>query len=112
GAVRLPNNAHKRAAGTEVLTDVLLFRKRHEADTPRNDDWVRTSLQDVPVLRGPSSAGTHALRTNDYFLHHPEQVLGEFVATQGVRGSLQLGVSLRVQNPLSDSLTDALTRVT
>lgn len=112
GAVRLPNNAHKRAAGTEVLTDVLLFRKRYEADAPRNDDWVRTSLQDVPVLRGPTSTGTHALRTNDYFLHHPEQVLGEFVATQGVRGSLQLGVSLRVQDPLSDSLTDALTRVT
>lgn len=112
GAVRLPNNAHKRAAGTEVLTDVLLFRKRHEADAPRNDEWVHTSLQDVPVLRGQTSTGNHALRTNNYFLQNPDQVLGDFVATQGVRGSLQLGVNLRPQEQLATSLTEALTHVT
>ncbi|PZT98925.1 MAG: helicase [Gordonia sp. (in: high G+C Gram-positive bacteria)] len=112
GAVRLPNNAHRRAAGTEVLTDVLLFRKRHETDAPRDDQWVRTALHDVPVLRGQSTDGTRELRINDYFWKHPEQVLGDFVATQGVRGSLQLGVQLRQREPLSETLTAALSRVT
>lgn len=112
GAVRLPNGAHKRAAGTEVLTDVLLFRKRHEADPPRSDDWVQTAVHDVPVFRGQTANGTTGLRINNYFQQHPEQVLGDFVATQGVRGSLQLGVNLRSWEPLGVPLTAALTRVT
>ncbi|GAB4097683.1 lactate dehydrogenase [Brachybacterium horti] len=115
GAVRLPNSAHKRAAGTEVLTDVLLFRKRHENDAPRDDTWLRTSTQDVPVLRaGTATAndGTFTLRTNDYFLQNPDQVLGEFVGTHGVRGSIQLGVQQRSWEPLGVPLTAALDRVT
>ncbi|MDN6301463.1 MAG: methyltransferase domain-containing protein [Brachybacterium sp.] len=112
GAVRLPNSAHQRAAGTEVLTDVLLFRKRHEADAPRNEDWLRSTVQEIPVLRGRTTDGTWGVRVNNYFLDHPEQVLGDFVVTPGVRGSLQLGVQASEWEPLGVPLTDALTRVT
>ena len=112
GAVRLPNSAHQRAAGTEVLTDVLLFRKRHEADAPRNEDWLRSTVQEIPVLRGRTTDGTWGVHVNNYFLDHPEQVLGDFVVTPGVRGSLQLGVQASEWEPLGVPLTDALTRVT
>lgn len=116
GAVRLPNGAHQRAAGTEVLTDVLVFRKRHEADAARSDDWVHTSELTVPVQRQGGGRGdrdgSFTLRANDYFLAHPEQVLGDFVGTHGVRGSIQLGVEASTATRLSDSLDQALTRIT
>lgn len=110
GAVRLPNSAHKRAAGTEVLTDVLVFRKRLEGEQPRANTWVSTSAHEVPVVRGQGES--RSLRVNDYFLEHPDRVLGDLVATQGVRGSVQLGVSARESDrPLGEGLRDALAQV-
>lgn len=110
GAVRLPNTAHKRAAGTEVLTDVLVFRKRLEGEQPRENTWVNTSPLEVPVIRGEGDSRT--MRVNGYFLAHPEQVLGALVATQGVHGSVQLGVSARDSDqPLGEGLRDALASV-
>lgn len=112
GAVRLPNKAHQRAAGTDVLTDVLLFRKRHENDAPRSDEWTRTTAHNVPVLNRGVPNGTTSFRVNDYFLQHPEQVLGDFVTTTGVRGSFQLGVTLPTSATLAEQLPAALSRVT
>lgn len=63
GAVRLPNNAFKRNAGTEVTADILFFQKRDRA--PEVDpDWVYLgeTVDGVPV--------------NRYFADHPEMMLG------------------------------------
>ena len=63
GAVRLPNNAFKRNAGTEVTADILFFQKRDRA--PEVDpDWVYLgeTADGVPV--------------NCYFADHPEMMLG------------------------------------
>ena len=63
GAVRLPNNAFKANAGTEVVSDILFFQKRDEpaAVLP---DWVRTTQT------------PEGFTVNSYFQEHPEMVLG------------------------------------
>lgn len=63
GAVRLPNNAFKRNAGTEVTADILFFQKRDRAPEVE-PEWVDLSetADGVPL--------------NSYFAAHPEMVLG------------------------------------
>ena len=63
GAVRLPNDAFKKNAGTEVVSDIIFLQKReHPLDiTP---DWTQT---------GQTEEG---FSINHYFLDHPEMVLG------------------------------------
>lgn len=66
GAVRLPFTAFKQTAGTEVIADILFFKKRDEridADT-ENTEWLST---------GETEEG---FEVNKYFLTHPEMVLG------------------------------------
>lgn len=90
GAVRLPNNAHQRAAGTSVMTDVLVFRKRLDGEEPGPDTWTTTQAITVPALRGDKPP--RDMRINSYFTEHPEAILGTLVHTQGVRGAPMLGV--------------------
>ena len=63
GAIRLPNNAFKANAGTEVVSDILFLQKR---DRPLDitPDWTQT---------GRTEEG---FTVNQYFLDHPEMVLG------------------------------------
>ena len=63
GAVRLPNNAFKANANTEVVSDILFLQKR---DTPADEipDWVHTE------------ENADGFIINNYFLNHPEMVLG------------------------------------
>ena len=63
GAIRLPNNAFKANAGTEVVTDILFFQKR-EAPMEELPSWVQL---------GETEDG---LTVNSYFIDHPEMVLG------------------------------------
>ena len=63
GAVRLPNNAFKVNAGTDVVSDILFLQKR-EAPSGEAPEWVWTE----------TNAGGFTI--NSYFLNHPEMVLG------------------------------------
>lgn len=71
GAVRLPNNAFKKIAGTEVTTDILFFQKDQEAAKQRfySPSWVNVEAggKELP-----------GVWYNKYFHEHPEQVCGEF----------------------------------
>ena len=73
-AVRLPSGAHRRAAGTDAVTDLLVLR-RHEPGTPgAQPQWRRafeTSLD----------GGTAWI--NEYWRDHPENVLGSFTVGAG-----------------------------
>ena len=73
GAIRLPNNAFKANAGTEVVSDILFLQKR---STPQvtEPDWVQT--QETP----------EGFMVNRYFIRHPEMVLGQLTS-----GSTQYG---------------------
>ena len=63
GAIRLPNDAFKKNAGTEVVSDIIFLQKR---DRPLDiaPDWTQTGqIEDGFTI-------------NQYFLDHPEMVLG------------------------------------
>lgn len=66
GAVRLPNNAFKANAGTEVTSDIIFLQKR-SAPLEELPDWVHL---------GETADG---LRVNSYFAENPEMVLGKIV---------------------------------
>lgn len=73
-AVRLPSGAHRRTAGTEVVTDVLVLRRRREGESPGDDRWLR------------SSTFSGEVRLNDYNAANPDHVLGEPVVGHGLYG--------------------------
>ena len=77
GAVRLPNNAFKANAGTEVTSDIIFLQKRSEpiTITPENEpSWIRTAT------------GQHGIEMNAYFAEHPEQICGTMEMVSGQYG--------------------------
>ncbi|NHN86515.1 lactate dehydrogenase [Acetobacter musti] len=70
GAVRLPAGAMRNEAGTDVVIDVLVFRKRGIGDLPGDENWLETG--EVPG----SNQGNGPLVISRYFLDRPEQVAG------------------------------------
>ena len=79
GAIRLPNNAFKALAGTEVTADILFFQK---LDRPRKvdnyslPDWVFTNTRK-----------TDYINLNQYFHEHPDMVLGEMRHSRNMYGN-------------------------
>ncbi|MBD9539931.1 PLxRFG domain-containing protein [Ensifer sp. ENS04] len=71
GAIRLPNNAFLKNAGTEVTTDIVILRKRLEGDKP-DTSWTK-----VGEWKGKDGK---AVPLNQYFIDKPEMMLGEFGA--------------------------------
>ncbi|MBB3175386.1 N12 class adenine-specific DNA methylase/adenine-specific DNA methylase [Endobacter medicaginis] len=80
GAVRLPQRAMLAEAGTEVVIDVLIFRKRGEGEGPGDLGWVETA--DV----AGTDEGDGPLHINQHFLDHPGQVLGTHAWTTSPYG--------------------------
>src|SRR5699024_9534265 len=64
GAIRLPNNAFRANAGTEVVSDIIFLQKR-DRPIDREPDWVQL---------GKTPEG---FTINQYFVEHPDMVLGE-----------------------------------
>lgn len=83
GAVRLPNGAHRRAAGTEALTDVLLFRKREPGREPLSRDWEQVTNI---IANGKN------VKINTWFDLHPEHVLGQITVGNGMYGDETVSV--------------------
>ena len=63
GAVRLPTGAHRRAAGTDALMDVLILRRRAAGEPARDTGWETTRTVDVDG---------QPVRVNDYLADRPE----------------------------------------
>ena len=81
GAIRLPNNAFKQTANTEAVTDILFFQKRTEKINDTSDiEWLGT---------GKTEDG---FEVNNYFIAHPEMVLGTFSKETGLYGAEGLTV--------------------
>jgi SAM-dependent methyltransferase len=84
GAVRLPSGAHQRAAGTTVVTDLLIFRRREADREPDTTAWEQvqtTEIDGVPV------------EINEYFLAHADAILGELRVTRGAYSDHDLTVA-------------------
>jgi len=74
GAIRLPGGAHQRAAGTAVVTDLLVLRRRKPGRPPDGIAWEKTQPIELDGAQVP---------VNEYFLTHPDAVLGQMGATNG-----------------------------
>ncbi len=98
GAIRLPKTAFKKSANTEVVTDILFFRKREAKIevTPENTEWLTT---------GKTKEG---YEVNNYFLFHPEMVLGTFAKEHGLYGGEDVTVKSDGRE-LSEAITEAVT---
>ena len=73
GAIRLPNNAFKAAAGTEVVSDILFLQKR-ERMVDIEPEWVHLATNE------------DGIQINSYFIDHPDMVLGEMKMVSGPFG--------------------------
>lgn len=101
GAVRLPSAAFKRVAGTEVVTDILVLRRK-DADQAADIDqgsWINTetlAAADIDHLVDAAlfdpAALDDVISINEYFAEHPDNVLGRFALGQGIHGSPALKV--------------------
>ncbi|MEZ6104461.1 MAG: DEAD/DEAH box helicase family protein [Pirellulaceae bacterium] len=101
GAIRLPADAFKRE-GTKVVTDIVFLRKR-ESGTPArhvDPDWLQVGT--LP-LEG------NCVGINQYFLNHPEMVLGTFTRENQLYGGDE-GYSVRGSGVLADQLAKAIAR--
>lgn len=79
--VRLPETAFKASANTEVVTDILIFKRLDDeqslgkSETP---DWLDTS---EVTVEDPATGDTHTVTINNYFINNPQNVLGTNAAT-------------------------------
>jgi N12 class adenine-specific DNA methylase len=78
-AIRLPGSAHEQAAGTRVITDLLVLRRRHPNEPPLPaEEWELT------VRVGDDE--DRAVNVNTYFQQHPERVIGTIGTRSGQFG--------------------------
>ncbi|MGJ4077981.1 hypothetical protein [Corynebacterium macclintockiae] len=102
GALRLPAGAHRRTAGTDVVTDLLILRRRADGDPVRDDLWETVA---------PITVDGQTLRMNRYFDQHPEHVLGQIGVETGQYGRTTLTVTGDLDR-LDADLADALDQIT
>lgn len=74
GAVRLPNTAFKSNAGTEVTTDIVVFRKLKQGETAKNTVWTDVDGE------------VNGFRVNQWFAQNPQYILGEVAQGNMYRG--------------------------
>ncbi len=98
GAIRLPNNVFRANAGTDVVSDIIFLQKR---DRPADiePDWVQL---------GKTEDG---FAINQYFVDHPEMVLGELTAESTQYGREELSVVPIEGANLADQLADAVRHI-
>ena len=79
-AIRLPEGSFRAGAGTDVVVDILFFRKRKIAEPEGDLSWL-----DTDEVR-PATDDEGAIRVNRWFARHPDFVLGTHALTSGPFG--------------------------
>ena len=98
GAVRLPNNAFRRNAGTDVVADILIFQKRDRA-VLEMPEWIHIS----------QTPEGHEINT--YFAMHPDMILGWLEKKTNQFGQEETTVLPFEDRDLESSLREALGRI-
>ncbi|WP_280404557.1 helicase-related protein [Nocardia brasiliensis] len=106
GAVRLPNGTHRKVAGTDVLTDILILRRRDGEPRQIGGPFELATSTELPLAR---ETGEAAVLVNEYFLNNPQMVLGELRAGTSIYGGLAVEVLGR--GDLAQQLHDTLYRI-
>ena len=98
GAIRLPNNAFRANAGTDVVSDIIFLQKR-DRPIDHEPDWVQLGkTEDGFVI-------------NQYFVDHPEMVLGELTTESTQYGREELTVAPIEGTSLADQLAEAVQHI-
>ena len=98
GAIRLPNNAFRANAGTDVVSDIIFLQKR---DRPAD-------IEPAWVQLGKTEDG---FAINQYFVDHPEMVLGELTTESTQYGREELTVAPIEGTSLADQLAEAVQHI-
>ena len=98
GAIRLPNNAFKANAGTDVVSDILFLQKR-EQPSITEPEWAQL---------GENADG---FSINNYFIHHPEMILGRQSAESTQYGKQDFTVEPIEGADLSAQLHEAVQHI-
>ena len=98
GAIRLPNNAFRANAGTDVVSDIIFLQKR---DRPAD-------IEPAWVQLGKTEDG---FAVNSYFVEHPEMVLGELTTESTQYGREELTVAPVEGANLADQLAEAVQHI-
>ena len=98
GAIRLPNNAFRANAGTNVVSDIIFLQKR-DRPIDHEPDWVQL---------GKTEDG---FAINQYFVDHPEMVLGQLTAESTQYGREELTVAPIEGANLADQLAEAVQHI-
>ena len=98
GAIRLPNNAFRANAGTDVVSDIIFLQKR---DRPAD-------IEPAWVQLGKTEDG---FAINQYFVDHPDMVLGELTTESTQYGREELTVAPIESANLADQLAEAVQHI-
>ena len=98
GAIRLPNNAFRANAGTDVVSDIIFLQKR-DRPIDHEPDWVQL---------GKTEDG---FAINQYFVDHPEMVLGEMTTESTQYGREEFTVAPIEGAVLADQLAEAVQHI-
>ena len=98
GAIRLPNNAFRANAGTDVVSDIIFLQKR-DCPIDHEPDWVQL---------GKTEDG---FAINQYFVDHPEMILGVLSTESTQYGREELTVAPLEGISLADQLAEAVQHI-
>ena len=104
GAIRLPNNAFKANAGTDVVSDIIFLQKR-DRPIEIEPDWVHTGIWRNP---GENADG---FAINRYFIDHPEMVLGRQTSESTQYGRQDFTVAPIEGADLAEQLSGAIRNI-
>ena len=104
GAIRLPNNAFRANAGTDVVSDIIFLQKR-DRPIEIEPDWVHTG-----IWRNPG-ANADGFAINQYFIDHPEMVLGRQTSESTQYGRQDFTVAPAEGADLAEQLSGAIRNI-
>ena len=104
GAIRLPNNAFRANAGTDVVSDIIFLQKR-DRPIEIEPDWVHTG-----IWRNPG-ANADGFAINQYFIDHPEMVLGRQTSESTQYGRQDFTVAPVEGADLAEQLSGAIRNI-
>ena len=104
GAIRLPNNAFRANAGTDVVSDIIFLQKR-DRPIEIEPDWVHTGIW--------RNLGVNAdgFAINRYFIDHPEMILGRQTSESTQYGRQDFTVAPIEGADLAEQLSDAIRNI-
>ncbi len=99
GAIRLPNTAFKTSAGTEVTADILFFQKRDRIVEKAKESWINVGTDE------------NGVSVNQYFIEHPEMLLGTMVQHKSMYGRDDETELLPDERELGQAIAEAVTNL-